>query len=248
MNDSFYAQRATKEVEQTKGMYDYTRNQEIAQQEKEKAEKEREVARTILGIFVLFVLTILYVARLLYKKRKREKEAYLQKVSDLAKAQTDIAKLRSLAEHSEELNLLIEEKQAEISKMADDIKSYKERLGSQKKTAEAQLQESIFYGELLKKAGKAEELTNEDWHQVNMLAIETLPNFYSFISSKKLELNDKEFKTCLLIRMYFTPKDIANMLGVSQAYITKMRNNMMPKLFGEEGNSKDLDERLLQYS
>lgn len=248
MNDSFYAQRATKEVEQTKGMYDYTRNQEIAQQEKEKAEKEREVARTILGIFVLFVLTILYVARLLYKKRKREKEAYLQKVSDLAKAQTDIAKLCSLAEHSEELNLLIEEKQAEISKMADDIKSYKERLGSQKKTAEAQLQESIFYGELLKKAGKAEELTNEDWHQVNMLAIETLPNFYSFISSKKLELNDKEFKTCLLIRMYFTPKDIANMLGVSQAYITKMRNNMMPKLFGEEGNSKDLDERLLQYS
>ena len=81
-----------------------------------------------------------------------------------------------------------------------------------------------------------------------MMAIDILPNFYKLISSRKLDLNDKEFKTCILIRMHFTPKDIANMLGVSQPYITKIRNNMMPKLFGVEGNSKELDERLMQYT
>jgi len=132
--------------------------------------------------------------------------------------------------------------------MADDIKSYKEKLGSQKKSADSLLEESDIYQNLLKKAGRAEELTNEEWHQANMVAIEIFPNFYKFISSRKLDLNDKEFKTCILIRMHFIPKDIANMLGVSQPYITKIRNNMMLKLFDVEGNSKELDERLKQFT
>ena len=37
MLDSLYAQRTTKEVERMQAMYDYTRHQKIAQQEKEKA-------------------------------------------------------------------------------------------------------------------------------------------------------------------------------------------------------------------
>lgn len=43
-------------------------------------------------------------------------------------------------------------------------------------------------------------------------------------------------------------QEYVRMLGVSQAYITKMRNNMMPKLFGMEGSSKELDEKLMQFT
>jgi hypothetical protein len=38
------------------------------------------------------------------------------------------------------------------------------------------------------------------------------------------------------------------MVGLSQPSITKIRNNMMKKLFDEEGKSKELDERLKDYS
>ena len=248
MNDSAYAQMATREVEQVQGMYDYSRNQQIAEKAKEKAEREQRIVWAVLSILVLLMMVSAYIAREVYKKRKEMRQAYSRKVSDLAKAQSDIAKLRSLAEDAEELKSLIDEKEAEMQQMADDIESFKERLGSQKKSAESLLEESDVYHDLQKKAGKAMELSNDDWHQVNVLAIETLPNFYKFISSKKLELNDKEFKTCMLVRMHFAPKDIANMLGVSQAYITKLRNNMMPKLFGMEGNSKELDEKLMQFT
>ncbi len=37
MNDSLYVQRATHEEEQAKAMYDYSRQQEIAQQETQSA-------------------------------------------------------------------------------------------------------------------------------------------------------------------------------------------------------------------
>ena len=247
MNDSVYAQMAMQEVERTHAMYDYSRNQRIAEEAKEKAEREQRIVWAVLTILVLLMMASAYIAREVYKKRKEMQQAYSRKVSDLAKAQSDIVRLRSLAEHTEELSSLIAEKETEMQKMADEIDSYKERLGTQRESAESLLEDSDIYHELTKKAGKALELTNDDWHQVNVLAIETLPHFYKFISSKKLELNDKEFKTCMLVRMHFAPKDIANMLGVSQAYITKLRNNMMPKLFGMEGNSKELDEKLMQF-
>jgi DNA-binding NarL/FixJ family response regulator len=86
------------------------------------------------------------------------------------------------------------------------------------------------------------------WHQVDVMVIDILPNFYKFISSKKLELNDHEFKVCILIRLHLTPKEVANAIGLSPSSITKIRNNMMKKLFGMEGKSKELDEKLLQYS
>ena len=248
MNDSVYAHMAMQEVEKTRAMYDYSRNQRIAEEAKEKAEREQRIVWAVLTILVLLMMASAYIAREVYKKRKEMQQAYSRKVSDLAKAQSDIVRLRSLAEHTEELSSLIAEKETEMQKMADEIDSYKERLGTQRESAESLLEESNVYHELTKKAGKAVELTNDDWHQVNVLAIETLPHFYKFISSKKLELNDKEFKTCMLVRMHFAPKDIANMLGVSQAYITKMRNNMMPKLFGMEGSSKELDEKLMQFT
>jgi hypothetical protein len=248
MNDSVYAQMATKEVEKTRAMYDYSRNQRIAEEARNKAEREQRIVWIVLSILIIMLLAAVIIAREVYKRRQEMRQAFSRKVSDLAKAQSDIAKLRSLAEDAEELKSLIDEKEAEMQQMTNDIESYKERLGSQKKSAESLLEESDVYHDLQKKAGKAMELSNDDWHQVNMMAIEVLPNFYKFISSKKLELNDKEFKTCMLIRMHFAPKDIANMLGVSQAYITKMRNNMMPKLFGMEGSSKELDEKLMQFT
>ena len=248
MNDSIYAHMATREVEKTRALYDYSRNQKIAEQAKEKVEREQRIVWAVLTILLLLIMVSAYIGREVYKKRQEMQQAYSRKVSDLAKAQADIVRLRSLAEHTEELSSLIAEKETEMQKMANEIDSYKEKLGTQRESAESLLEDSDIYHELTKKAGKAIELTNDDWHQVNVLAIETLPNFYKFISSKKLELNDKEFKTCMLVRMHFAPKDIANMLGVSQAYITKLRNNMMPKLFGMEGNSKELDEKLMQFT
>lgn len=245
MNDSVYAQRAMKEVEQMQGMYDYSRNQELARQSKDKADKARARAQLISIAFFLFLIIVAIVVREVLKKRKAERIEYKNKVSLLAKTQADVIKLRS---YGTELNQMLDDKEKETAHLTAEIERYKERVGQQKESADALLEKSEIYEYLKKKAGKALSLSNEDWHQTHMMIIDIFPNFYKLISSKRSELNDNEFRTSILIRLHFTPKEIANMLNVTQPYITKVCRSLMLKMFDEEGKSKDLIEKLKQYS
>lgn len=67
MLDSFYAQRATKDVERIQAMYDYTRNQEIARKETKKA----ILANRKLYISLIVLLAVLLLTSWLYIARKK---------------------------------------------------------------------------------------------------------------------------------------------------------------------------------
>jgi hypothetical protein len=245
MNDSVYARMATNEVEQMKTLYDYSHNQEIAHQEKEKAKSEHIKAQIASVITLLIIIITIAVIRRERRKHKVAISKYEQSISDLAKVQADIIKLRA---HKSEYEHLISNKEKEVNRLNSEIYLYKEKLGKQKESAESLLIKSQEYSDLRKYAGRGVVFSDEMWHKVDVMVIDILPNFYKFISSKKLELNDHEFKVCILIRLHLTPKEVANAIGLSPSSITKIRNNMMKKLFGMEGKSKELDEKLLQYS
>ena len=245
MNDSAYAQMATQEVEKAKAMYDYTRNQEIAQQEQHRADQEHE---KLLRIVFLLLFVALISASLIRKERRKRKEVrdkYDRMVSTLAQTQSDVLILRS---HETELSQMIREKEEKIDQLNEAIFSNKNMLRLQKESAESLLLESPDYKDLRIKGARGVVLSESDWQHIYIIIINTLPNFYKFISSKKFELNDKEFKTCILIRLHLPPGDIAKMLNVTPAYITKIRNSMMKKLFGMEGKSKELDVMLMDIS
>lgn len=245
MNDSAYAQMATHEVEKAKAMYDYSRNQEIAQQEQHRAAQEHE---RLLWIVFLLILVTMISASLIRRERRKRKEVrdkYDSMVSALAQTQSDVLMLRS---HETELSRMIKEKEEKIDLLNESIFSYQDKVGAQKEFAENLLLESSDYKDLRIKGARGVPLSESDWQHIFVMIINTLPNFYKFISSKKFELNDKEFKTCILIRLHLPPGDIAKMLDVSPAYITKIRNSMMKKLFGVEGKSKELDAMLMDFS
>lgn len=265
MNDSVYAQMATDKVEQMQALYDYSRHQEIAQQEREKREKTEQENATILNICVgllLIVILSIYIIRREKKKRQDEHVRYDKSVASLAKVQTELNRLRSHREefadvvsnleqmrvHERELNLLIEEKEKEVEQLLQEIDSYKNRYKEQNISAEDMLKSSSVYESIKKRADRGEMLADGEWQELNKLVIETLPHFYNFISSKKHNLNNNEFKVCILRRLDFTPKAIAYMLNLSPSSITKIRNNMSKKLFGEEDNSKEFDKMLKQLS
>ena len=245
MNDSVYAQMATSEVERLQAMYDYSRNQALAQEAKVKADKARARVQLISIVFLMFVISVAFVAREIFKKRKEEQIEYKNKVYLLAKTQADVIKLRS---YGSELNQILEEKERDMTRLTAEIEKYKERVGQQRVSADISLEKSETYKNLQKTANKALVLSEDDWHQAYMMVIEILPNFYKLISSKRSELNDNEYKTCILMRLHFMPKDVANMLDVTQPYITKVCKSLMQKLFDEEGKSKELSEKLKQYS
>lgn len=245
MNDSVYAHMAMQEVEKTRAMYDYSRNQIIAEQAKEKADKEQQKVRFTLFILVVVITIGVLIGRKIYRVQKREREKYEENLSSLAKTQSEVIQLRA---HEQTLNKLLQEKENNAVKLQKDIEAYKEKVGSQKESSETKLQKAAIYSNLCKLAAKGVELSDDQWQQVYVMVIDVLPNFYKLISEKQYELSENEFKTCILIRLHFNPKTVANMVGLSPSSITKIRINMMEKLFGEDGKSKELDERLMQYT
>lgn len=217
-----------------------------------------------IGFSTLCIIAITFIViRRERKKRLAALHHYKQSIAELAKAQSEVIRLRShgknvetalsqaqsnieeLNNYTSELNLLIERKEIDIEILRSDIEKYQTKETKEKEIAEAKLKDSEIYILFDKLAAKGILPSAEDWQQMYMMVIEFFPSFYQFISSKKYALNEKEFNTCILIRLHFRPKDICNLLGVSPAYITKIRNTMMKKLFGVEGNSKKLDEEIL---
>ena len=244
MNDSVYAQMAMQEVEKTHAMYDYSRNQKIAEQAKEKADKEHKKVRFAIFILLVVITIGLLIGKKIYGVRKKERLNYEEKLSSLAKIQSEVIQLRA---HEQTLNKLLQEKENNAIKLQGEIESYKAKAGLQKESSETKLEKSAIYSSLCKLAAKGAELSDDQWQQVYVMVIDIFPNFYKLISEKQYELSENEFKTCILIRLHFNPKTVANMVGLSPSSITKIRNNMMEKLFGERGKAKELDERLMQY-
>lgn len=244
MNDSVYAQMAMQEVENTRAMYDYSNNQMIAEQAKNKAEKERQKVKIVLFILFTIVTAGVLIGCRIQRVRKKERMEYEDNIYSLAKIHSEVIQLRA---HEQTLNNLLQEKENKAEQLHKAIEEYNNKVGTQRESSESRLQRSEIYDNLYKMSARGVKLSDDQWQQVYMMVIDILPNFYKLISGKKYKLSENEIRTCILIRLHFNPKTVANMVGLSPSSITKIRNNMMEKLFGERGKAKELDERLMQY-
>ena len=72
MSDSLYARRTTKEVERMQAMYDYTRHQEIARLESEKAANEKTKRNVSIAILIFVVIVAILIIYKLQREKKSE--------------------------------------------------------------------------------------------------------------------------------------------------------------------------------
>ena len=241
MNDSVYAQMSTEEVEKTKNLYNYTRNQRIAIQEKEKAEKAHRQVGLLICLLIVLSLVVVLVFYIIRKKRREEKEKFLQLVNKLEKTQTDILLLKT---ENTELDEKIKEKETAAEKLKQELAAYQQNIGNEKDDSELRLANSQAYLMLTKKVSSGGRLSDEEWSDIHKLVIEVLPRFYSFISAKEHELIPKEYYTCILLRLHVPPVIVSNFLEVHPSYVTKLSKQILWKLFNKEGTSKDLSKLL----
>ena len=274
MNDSMYTHKATREVEQAKAMYDYSRQQEKAYQEKQKAEKSR---RLLWCVIVCIVLLSTVVTRIFYRQNKaREKQRieYEELLNVHIDMQAEVMQLRlhkenydKLLQEKEELDerlgytlseieelrtaksqldTLIAQKEDELEQQKVKIENYKQVKAHQDET-EKQLRESSVYKLLSEKTNRGSELTDAEWKIVERFVIDSLPEFYRFVSSREYALTTRMFRICILTRLQFPNKAIGCMMGVSAPSISKVRPIIYKKLFGGNDNGKDLGEKLQMF-
>ncbi len=248
MNDSCFVQMTTHEVEQAKAMYDYSSQQEIAQQEKNKADMQT-IRLLIVSVIALLLLIVSGAIAVMYhlqrKKRKAETARYLELQSHLRKAQEELEVLRA---NDANLDELITKKTAEIADLQNALAKYeylKETLsGKAFKDELARLKENRNYQVFAQKARRGIQMTEDEWQNVHSLLREVFPNFYHYITEQKTSLTDNEYHICLLTRLYISVKSCAVILGIDKATVTKTRKRLHKKLFKGDGDSKDFDRLL----
>ena len=241
MSDSLYAQRTAKEIQRIQAMYDYSRHQEIAHQEHKKANQRIVIIWICIGIIIVICLLTFIIIRELTLKRKAAEQKYLQSQSAIEQAQSDIEKLRKNEEGNKEL---ISEKEQIIREQETIMKAVLQRNTNSQSLADRQLKTTVIYGKLEQLSIIGQKPTNTEWEQIKEQVFKSYPGFKDFMSKHEYELNDKEYKTCILIRIGFKPKMISYMLEVDPSYISNIRSEMLQKLFNLSGNSKFFDKML----
>jgi len=241
MSDSLYAQRNTKDVERIQSMYDYTRYRKETFSEKEKTYRRTIIIWICIAVIIIVCLVTYTLVRELSRKRKEAELKYTRSLMAIAQAQHDIDNLRL----SEDINMkLISEKEQIIRERETVMKSLLQRDTNSQTIADRKLKDADIYFKFEQLAYKGQQPSHDDWEQMAQHVFLCYPGFKDFLSKHATLINDKEYKTCLLIRMGYKPTNIGAMLEVSSSYITELRTKMLLKLFGMSGSSKMFDKML----
>ena len=257
MNDSVYAQRATQEVEQAKAMYDYTRQQELAQRKEVEANKERTQKERIIYIS----LALLCLMGVILTKWNQKKKEYQTLRATHQQAEVELQSLRHLqSEHQQVLadvekyheaeavlNTLVQKKEKEVEKLRQAIKE--NRLEEQNNSranalAMSNMKQSKSYKSIEAKINRGSMLSSEDWEHIDGLLTEFFPNFQCFLESKRNQISINKFCICQLIRLDVNPHRISLVLGIQPSYVTKAREQMLKQFFNIDGTAKDFDRKL----
>ncbi len=205
-------------------MYDYTRHQKEAHLANMRVVHVENMMWVCVAIILLILLAGYIVYGQMSRKRQEMETKYLHSLEIISQARQDINMLReSYADNAK----LIEEKEKLIYEQKDYLKTLPIEMPLYKRLAV-----------------KGQEPTAEEWQLIEEQVFELYPQFHQFLDSHASLLNDKEYKTCILIRAGFKPKSISNMLNVGPSYISNIRTEMLQTLFNIAGAPKDFDQMI----
>ena len=267
MNDSMYALKATHEVEQAMAMYDYTRQQEIAQKEREKS----AYLKYYLLLSILFIVIVLFVSVVIsinisHKKKMQEKEVERLRTdySDAVAKKEQIAKeLEMLRINHERLKVseqesknlietvktnnsqLLRTKEKEIAELNEKIRKYAIRLLNSPKMISDNPQFALLIEDFHRKAIRKKNTSlpqRADWDQLIRLFAQKQPEAYVAIGREQT-LSSQELRACILLLLKFTNGEIISLLDITSQGMTNIRTRINEKLF-RESKASTLDFRL----
>ena len=236
MSDSLYARKTTKDVERIQAMYNYSRNQDIAHKESKRA----ALANRRLLFSLIILLAILLISSWLYIARKKLIESYEKLAKELnnIKIEDNLLKQDAIVNKQK-----INENEKRIKQLEKKLGKYGKLVYFGAERLENNLQKSSSYNVIKDTAQKGQTLSQGDWETIDSLVKEYTPAFYDFMVSN-FRINSVEYKICLLLRLHFKAGEIANMLGVTPAYISKISTEILAGTFAKKGSSKELYKEL----
>lgn len=240
LNDAGYASEATQNMQQMQALYNYSRSQKDAKEMKARADRNKLILMAVVTFLVLIMSFGIY----LYQKKRRETEKLQTQYEN---AKTNLEKARKEQKKMEEENSsLLEEKNNDILAYQQQIREYESKLKiEKKKVTNKELMETPIYNRFkFVSTNYKETLQKKDWEDLRKMIDEKIPTFYSEIQANNINLQQRDYDLCILIRLYFTPADIGILTGLSSSNISMKRIRLLKRIFGVDGTPENFDKRI----
>ncbi len=232
---------------QVQAIYDYTRSELIASQKSRETDRLRYVLVIVVSLSIILTL-LSVIAYIRHQNAQRLLQSkYQAEMEKLAQAQADLLALRSEQSVSQ---TLLSQKEQDIKSLQDTTEQYRHKIHTlQGYALNERLQQASVTQRLLQYLRHVpyQVPTFEDWRNMKILINHEIPSFYGILVETN-KLNDFEYDVCVLLRLQFSPANIAKLKKCTPAYITQIRKGIYKKLFHKEGRADDLDEYILSLS
>ena len=241
LNDSAYSSSEMENIQKFQASYNYNHQKQLAEQSK----RDVELTKIIFSCFAVILLVVGGALFAFYRSKKQKELAdYRQNLDKLGKIQSE---LQELCGEDGDVPALIARKNEEISHLQNRILEYqKHQSDNDKANLEDRLTNAEIVNQLseLLNGNPIRQASREQIRQVTILINEQIPAFYNALNTPVV-LRPVEYEVCMLIRCHFKPSGVGKLLGLDEAYVSNVRRRILYKVYGVEGNPKDLDERIM---
>ena len=224
---------ATRQVE---GMYDYTRHQRIASEERMKSERRLNIIYAILLLVILASTIIFHLYTKAKAKKMLEIRLLKQQLVNLSERYTRTEEELDMMENNfAALNELKEKKEQELIDLQEQLREFRERYKEELKDDVVAFSKSPIVLSIKKKADSPScmPLTDKekssliDEFQLNM------PRAYAKLANEN-KLSELEFYVAILTRIEIRTKYISQLLDVLSNSVSNAKTSANKKLFSAD--------------
>lgn len=250
LNDSVNTLNQSKEVIHAQALYNY----QLQEKAKILAEKNNEKKKRIIIILVtaLALAFIIIAAIMEYNKKKRTisrlRLIELNRALERQK-QESVQFIENNNKQIEKLNLELSKVQDELEKskienqrlilLADNIKA--EEALKMKSLSQKKLRDSDVFIKLKNNLRHELAAKDDDFLELEATINEVYPAFIEKLT-KLVNMNNQDFRICMLIKADFKPLEISTLTFHSPQAISTSRKRLYKKTFGKEGNPNEWDK------
>lgn len=222
-----FVETSTKELRHMHSLYNYSRNQKIAQEKTQEALRSHQklIVTIITSLFVCILVCIyIYVQRHRKKQEIERIEAdYNYQINMLEQAKYDLVQLKQ-----EEFESLLQQKQNEIKEWQNEIEKTQRLLSPHITLVPQMTQTEIFHRLQYLIVHPSEKMKKGEWKSLDQMVNEYLPNFKPKVYSM-YHLSEDDYHICLLIRLNFSLSEIGILAIKTPQELYKRRKFMIKK-------------------
>ena len=256
--DSCYYHVNQEKVRQVSAMYNYSRQQHLADESRTKATR----LRYYLVFVLLAVLAATAIAAYIYNRIRTQN---LLQIAQLLRAKADLQSL--LEEKQTQLDNMVSKNASEIERVTQEsnqtlIEHIREKKALEHQIEDMDQQLSQFSNASHEKAflsttigqrfqnirdsiPKEAPPTNLDWRQYIKTFRDHFPSYYSFITNGHA-LTDDQLRICMMIRQNYRESEMAFFMDTDKQRINRIKLQVNSKLFGIQ-NSSSLRKNLKEH-